>query len=832
MNFEQVEKIADALAKTHMQNPCSFRALAWARILAESLIDEKGRLLKKELPPFPSGVQGENSKEVTKHFDFVLNSLHSRKELLHLFYRFKMPVADRYIERLIIYSLALPLEAKITNRELRKGVLTALLTPLRQNIGSCFATAPAIFIQSEQIERVLFDLYELTMTNSLSRTLDGVKQTVPISPSWGIGDLRKPVPRNALDSPALRAALITSHIPPSKVNIDAIRVEDLIQSAIAIHCPSQQADLFKKNSRDTFKAFTDHALLKTWEYTIASFSDFEIEFYKWNLFASLGFDYQEKGGIGHLLYTLLEEKLKKVQAKAKESENHHLRAIDEAKVTQGLLRQASSYRRARQLKSELDLCIYHVQSCKELCVDLNERARRLSGFFKFLLEQYAKKFPEYFQEIYDADRGGVEHAFYEDAPAGFRLLYKHGRASPLVWTLIYDKEAYVESLVSFFMETEPQIAAACEWEGGEKELQELTTCLIHHLRTDEFLDSASERMGRIHGGKRGVKTPWSYTSGGTVHTLVRCYYSLEKELSEERCTPKSPLDLLVFLLDLMKELPYKTTSTFEKNPQKGMLMYAPKHAFIFRPGLSPFKEGWLNGGFSYTWARDHTLLAGINFYDKICLSCKEQQLLADEFCEHYLPRWAGAILPKTFASHDAILDLPNFRSHLFEFLRTYIDQEGALLDHIDGFLRTAFPLIEGGEIEELLKSFPPEVKHLFFEIPQPVYTFSGAYNRLLKCVKCFDLLDKAFKEKNLTPPAPVLFADTNWPWFYLGFAYNPGIRKLDLWSLDFRSLSGYPLSSWRSAIDGSSLKPWGVFIDPSEYSRIGPRDFAILQKRV
>lgn len=24
MDFEQVEKIADALAKTHMQNPCSF----------------------------------------------------------------------------------------------------------------------------------------------------------------------------------------------------------------------------------------------------------------------------------------------------------------------------------------------------------------------------------------------------------------------------------------------------------------------------------------------------------------------------------------------------------------------------------------------------------------------------------------------------------------------------------------------------------------------------------------------------------------------------------------------------------------------------------------
>ena len=832
MDFEQVEKIADALAKTHMQNPCSFRALAWARILAGSLIDEKGTLLKKELPDFPSGVQGGNSKEITKHFEFVLNSLHSHKELLHLFYRFKMPVADRYIERLIRCSLALPLDSQITHRELRKGVLTALLTPLRQNIGSCFATAPAIFIQSEQIERLLLDLYDLIMTNSLSRIVDGVKQRVPISPSWGVGDLRKPVRRNALDSPALRAALAVSHIPPSKVNMDGITVEDLIQSAIAKHCPSQQAELFEKNSKDTFKAFTDHALLKTWEYTIASFSDFKIEFYKWNLFASLGFDHQEKGGIGHLLYTLLEEKLKKVQAKAKESENHHSRAIDEARLTQGLLRQASDYRRARQLKLELDLRIYHAESCKEMCIDLNEHARHLSGFFKFLLEQYAKKFSEYFQEIYDADMRDLKSASYEDAPAGFRLLYKHGRATPLAWTLIHDKETYVQSLVSFFMETEPQIAAACGWEGGEKELQELTTCLIHHLRTDEFLDSAIKRMERIHGKEQEIKNPWSYTSGGTVSTLIRCYYSLEKEPSEERCTPRSPLDLLVFLLDLMKELPYKRGSLFEKNLRKGMLMYSPKHVFIFRPGLGSFKEGWLNGGFSYTWARDQTLTAGMNFYDKICLSCKEQQLLADEFCESYLPRWEEVALAKTFTPRGAILDLPNFRTHLFESLRGHVDQEIALLDQIDGFLRIAFPLIERSEIEELLKSFPREVDPLFFETLQPVYTFSGAYNHLFKCVKCFDFLDRAFKERGLTPPDPVLFADTNWAWLYLGFAYNPAIKKLDLWCLDFRSLSGYPLSSWRSAIDGSALKPWGVFIDPSEYSRIAPRDFAILQKRV
>ena len=840
MNINEVEKIAEALAKVEIQEPFLFRSLAHARILADHMIDAQGKLLKKNLPHFVSGVQGENDQLVIEHFANVLEQLHSNKDLLSLFNRFKMPVMSRYIERLILYSLALPLKTKITNRELRQAVLTALLTPLRQNVGSCFATAPAIIIQSEQMERLLLDLYDLIMTNSLSRTFGGVKHAVPISPSWGIGDLKKPAPPNALDSPALQAALDAAGVPLSKVKVEQTTLGELIHQAVHQEHPGQ-ADLLEMEAKDTFKAFTDHALLKVWEYTLASFSDYKVEFYRWNLYASLGLNPEESGGIGALLYQNLEQKLHEANAKTEERHQDYARAIDEVRMTQALLRQASTRERIRQLKAELDLRAYHAQSCQDLRDDSSHRAENLSNFFKFLIEQYTEKFPEYFQEIYDAEMYDIQTGLYDDAPAGFRLLYKHGRRDPLAWTLIYDDKEYVQSLISFFMATEPQIAAACEWEGGEKELQELTTLLVHHLRTDEFLTSAIERMGRAHKTKQTgtvlenieqiEKKPWSYTSGGTMHTLIRCYYCLERDLSEEKRLIENPMDLLIFLLDLMKELPYKTTKAFEESPKNGMLMYSPTHAFVFRPGFHPFKEGWLDKGFTYTWARDKVLLPGETFYEAIRLDRDTQQFLAEQFFEQHFPQEVAA-LAHQFAPHGETLHLQAFRMHLFHFLNPQMTKPIALFDRIDGFLRTAFPLIRLPELEKLLQDFPKKIQKRFSDHHQELYTSSGAYDHLFRLVGSFDRLDDAFRKHQLLPPDPVLFADTNWSRFYFGFAYNPGIGGLDLWRLDSRSREGYPLAVWRPFLDGSFPKPWGVLTSPSEYRGTALPDFTLLNKKV
>lgn len=845
MNVEEEEKIAKALAETDIQEPFLFRSLARARMLANLFIDEQGILLKKKLPSFFSGIQGENDKEVIEHFHKVVAALHSSKDLLNLFNRFKMPVANRYIETLVLYSLGLPLKTKVTNRELRQAVFTALLTPLRQNVGSCFATAPGIIIQSEQMERLLLDLYDLVMTCSLSRTFGGVQHAVPISPSWGMGDLKKPISSSKiLEMPSIQAAFDAAGVPLSKVKLPSklVSVDTFIHDNIRReHGQNDQAKALEKEAKETFKSYTDHALLKAWEYTLASFSDYKVEFFRWNLYASLGFDQNEEGGIGHLLYQALQQKLNGANTKTEELHQDYARAIDEVRMTQALLRQASSRERVRQLKAELEVRLHHAQGCKDMRDDSSKRAEHLAQFFKFLLEQYAEKFPEYFQEIYDAEMYDIQTDLYDDAPAGFRLLYKHGRRDPLAWTLIHSEKEYLQALNHFFIATEPQIAAASEWEEGEKELQELTTLLIHHLNTDEFLSSAIERMGKAHKTKQSKvlienisqveKKPWSYTSGGTMHTLLRCYYCLEKDLSEESRPIENPMDLLIFLLDLLKGLPYSTTKAFEDNPSKGMLMYSPTHAFVLRPGLSPFKEGWLDKGFSYTWARDNVLLPGEEFYEVIRLDQDTQEFLAEEFIQKHFPH-SSHELGRQFTPQAETLHLKSFRTHLFNFLSPHLTEPMALADRLDGYLRTAFPLIRPPELEKLLLDFPSKIQKRFAVEHRILYTSSGAFDHLFELIGNFDDLEEAFTKHHLLPPKPLLFADTNWSRFYFGFGYNPGLGILDLWRLDARCREGYPLSIWRPLLDGTLPKPWGVLTSPSEYSGAALPDFTLLKNKV
>lgn len=87
----------------------------------------------------------------------------SSREGKTLLSRFKLPVANSYIETLIRKTLKLSSKQKLEHGHLKEAVVSALLFPLRQIIGSCFATAPAIYIQNEKPERLLLDLYDLMM---------------------------------------------------------------------------------------------------------------------------------------------------------------------------------------------------------------------------------------------------------------------------------------------------------------------------------------------------------------------------------------------------------------------------------------------------------------------------------------------------------------------------------------------------------------------------------------------------------------------------------------------------------------------------------------------
>ena len=152
-------------------------------------------------------------------------------------------------------------------------------------------------------------------------------------------------------------------------------------------------------AQKAFKGYTDHALLKVWEFTLASFSDYKVEFYRWNLYASLGFASEEAGGIGALLYRKIHEKLEQANEEVTTHQQEYHQAFDEARVSQALLRNADSQQRLRSLKAEMTTRMGHAQACRDMAEDSHDRATHLSTLFQFLIESFLRYFPIIFRKF-------------------------------------------------------------------------------------------------------------------------------------------------------------------------------------------------------------------------------------------------------------------------------------------------------------------------------------------------------------------------------------------------------------------------------------------------
>ena len=114
------------------------------------------------------------------------------KEAVQLLRKIGKPYANKNADQIIRDTLDLPTTTAVTDAHARRAVLSAWLCYLRQNVGSCFATAPAILIHSEQPYAFLQDIDILLTTGRLKRTFGGIEYSAPLSASWGAGDLRRP----------------------------------------------------------------------------------------------------------------------------------------------------------------------------------------------------------------------------------------------------------------------------------------------------------------------------------------------------------------------------------------------------------------------------------------------------------------------------------------------------------------------------------------------------------------------------------------------------------------------------------------------------------------
>lgn len=199
--LDQYEEISPAFDEAAIQSSASVRGCQKAKRLAQLLITEPSRLdltlleraaelLGQHL--YSMGPQRQHDTMRHAHMLTVLITLSRDPKLQKQLLAIRRPTGHPYAESLVRDTLGLATGTVIHDAHAQQAVLAAWLTYLRQNVGSCFATAPAEIIQGEQPEHFLRDMDELLSTGRLKRTFGGVEYSVPLSSSWGVGDLLKP----------------------------------------------------------------------------------------------------------------------------------------------------------------------------------------------------------------------------------------------------------------------------------------------------------------------------------------------------------------------------------------------------------------------------------------------------------------------------------------------------------------------------------------------------------------------------------------------------------------------------------------------------------------
>ncbi len=875
--------------ETELQDSFAFRSKRRAVLVAEYLIGAKGEIQPTRVAslfslleerghiPYPDGFC---DGVITEHLLLVVKKLHYDKKITSMIQKFQSPLCHTWAEDLVRESLSIDGVEPLTDRIIRVAVLSACLTLLRQNVGSCFATAPAILIQSEQIEYLLQDLYDLLSTGKIKRTFGGVESSAPLSPSSGSGDLYRSMDsaEGVLRSPGLLAAWRAAGIVEPNPMVEScmtaffergetLRITELIHQVLLMHFGLKKEDLLshakmqktlvtqknmlgsmgdrasfkkmqicdemlgkEKKAKAAFKSLTQHALLKAWEFTVASFAEGKMEFSRWNLYSSLGLDHQEKGGIGDVLYRTLQLKLEDNNAMVEEYQAEYSLAFDQLRATEVLLQQASTESSIHRLKTEFNTRLYHMQVCQNRRDECHRASTQYASLFSYLIKEYTDKFQEYFQEIYDAEMQDVRLGPYEDSPAGFRLVYKHGRSNAALWTMIYTAEEYVDALVNFFQITEMPIVTANDWDEAPKILSDLITSVIAHVRTEEFLESAIFRMAKVHGGSLSQdplqkmheqeKKPWAYTSGGNMTALLQLYYRQERVFTEESKWLEDENHLCSFIIDTLKGISHVEVS-------KGMLMTSPSHAFLLYPGWEEVQRGWQDPIFTYSWVRDHVTLPTRVFYEKMKFDFEEQTFLWEELGRQ-LPfalaqRLQGAVVSGT-------VSVQEMRNQMVEALR------GVLVDKVDSFLYESLPLVSGRDwkdavhqiLEPLSSSFLGKTEEFFSDNPCVFLTAKQLRNIATglfflaekKVAFSFDVHQKITSQVALlgfAPPKPFLFADTNWVNYYFGLLVNPGTLGLELWRVNKTGYGGFPMSSWKKWFDGTTSKEWSIYSRPVEY---------------
>ena len=416
----------------------------------------------------------------------------------------------------------------------------ALLLPLRQSVGSCFATAFLIHLQTTNLPLLAEELFVARKKNALKRTFDGEEMIIPFCPKTG----------------------------------------ELKGSGVFIHS----------------------ALMKSFEYTVASLADVKVGFSRFNFAEALGLSKDHEGGLGKIIYSLVEEEL----TAANNERDELLREIEglekQLDYDQASFASASTLDRMDSIKRMAKYKNIALAQMVDEYEKKGEEGAFLAKLYAFFVEQYLALYPHYFQELYDPEMMGVGNIL-EDRPSGFRLVYKHGRSNPKLWSYIYSDKEYISYLRDFIVMTEPILTDLQRAHGMEEKVEALVSVLLQRVEEPAFLEEQKQRIAAMHKehlGEEASISPYAYLSGGSLPALVDAFWQKEGSLEKVSISANSPTDLCLSLIEFMKDK-HQGEVAHEFTP---ILMSNDTHACNFLPGAKLFRAAWEDRGNSYTYLRD------------------------------------------------------------------------------------------------------------------------------------------------------------------------------------------------------------------------------------
>lgn len=757
-----------------------------------------------------------------------------------------------------------------TKQQVKAAILASWFFRMRQQVGSCFSTALAIHIQAEQPLNFIKGLVELVSTGKLVRVVDGHEFFVPLIPESGLGSINNVISNSSstmsriLTSPLFSDLFLSVnanyHAEYSKIVADQSRLQSvlaqlsalganisirlLLETIVKIMFPNQK-ELEGLITR-AFISLADIALLRTWDYTLASFSDSSGSLTQKIVYIALGWNSSQKEGVGKVLQQTISALFDAQDKKLKELRDVYHSMQSAADASAAMMRSASSYENMKSASRSYSARTMSMSSIESEFQQERNKSECLSDLFNHLTDEVLVSLPSHFAEIYHVPNDTYTlSSIIADSPARFRLVSKQN-TSRGEWKKIQTPKEFINSISEFFRSIETDVIDRINNKFSTNVSDEISECfqsITQHMYGRTFIEYAFLRIAHNYEVKIPIDVtnkiewlsaqgiaPWSLPSGGSPNILLSSYYFQSSPPPSVSTEILFPID--VFKLSVLAAKKYKQSDFFlqeDINRLGYMIAASPNH--VFRTMVNHFLD-------IQKLPIESIDMPIQTYMDSIIDSMRfplfnDDQVLEiiDVIQQEFHLRIKT--IPKGSLLINVVDNLKQVISQEFDVAHAKYVVESAVLQCLPFVDTSSGTWILNNIIQPLCTKHKIDFATWKNAFAYTLQSFSRAhigshkmmYAIMDACpVLCSnkdllgDLCTIMRNAKMLINP-PMIFGDLNWDLDYIGLGVSPWTYNPELWICFRHGLKPKPLTLWdKFFTDSENSKDWLVYYAKKPYS--------------